>query len=42
MAAEAPDPHHGGHGRVGDGRNGLTGPNIAMDSRELKETNSTY
>ena len=42
MVAEAPDPHHGGPGRVRDGRNGLTGPNIAMYSRDLKGTNSTY
>ena len=28
MAAEAPDPHHGGPGCVGEGRNGLTGANI--------------
>ena len=42
MVAEPPDQHHGGPGRVGDGRNGLTGPNIAVYSRDLKETNSTY
>ena len=42
MVAEAPNQHHGGPGRVGDGRNGLTGPNIAMHSKDLKETNSTY
>ena len=42
MVAEAPDPHHDGPGRVGDGRNGLTGPNIAMHSRDLKGTNFTY
>ena len=42
MVAEAPDKHHGGPGRVEDGRNGLTGPNIAMHSRSLKETHSTY
>ena len=40
MVAEPPDQHHGGPGRVGDGRNGLTGPNIAMHSRDLKETHS--
>ena len=32
MVAEPPDQHHGGPGRVGDGKNGLTGPNIAMHS----------
>ena len=37
MVAEAPDQHHGGPGRMGDGRNGLTGPNIAMPSRDLKK-----
>ena len=42
MVAEAPDQHHGDPGRVGDGRNGLTGPNIAMHGRDLKETISTY
>ena len=42
MVAEAPDQHHGGPGRIMDGRNGLTGPNIAMHSRDLKGTNSTY
>ena len=42
MVAEAPDQHHGGPGRIVDGRNGLTGPNIAMHSRDLKGTNSTY
>ena len=40
MVAEAHD--HGGPGQVGDGRNDLTGPNIAMHSRDLKGTNSTY
>ena len=42
MIAEAPDQNHGGPGRVGDGRNGLTGPNIPMHSRDLKEANSIY
>ena len=42
MVAEPPDQHHGGPGRVGDGRNGLTGTNIAMHGRDLKETNSAY
>ena len=42
MVGEAPDQHHGGPGRIMDGRNGLTGPNRAMHSRDLKGTNSTY
>ena len=42
MVAEPPDQHHGGPGRKKDGKNGLTSPNIAMHSRDLKETNSTY
>ena len=28
MVAEVPDQHHGGLGRLEDGRNGLTAPNI--------------
>ena len=40
--SRAPDQHHGGLGRMGEGKNGLTDPNIAMHSRDLKETNSTY
>ena len=42
VVAEAPDQHHGGPGRIMDGRNGLTGPNRALHSRDLKGTNSTY
>ena len=41
MVAEALDQHHGGLGRLEDGRNGLTAPNIARLGGDLKETNST-
>ena len=42
MVAEAPDQHHGGLGRLEDGRIGLTGPNIVKLGGDWKETNSIY
>ena len=42
MVAETPDQHHGGLGRLEDGRNGLTAPNIVRLGGDLKEANSTY
>ena len=39
MVAEALDQHHGGLGRLEDGRNGLTAPNIVRLRGNLKETN---
>ena len=42
MVAEAQNQRHSGLGRLEDGRNGLTSPNIVRLGGELKETNSTY
>ena len=42
MVAEVPNQHHGSFGRLEDGRNGLTAPNIVKLGGKLKETNSTY
>ena len=42
MVAEAPDQQHCGLGRLEDGRNGLTAPNIVRLGGDLKGTNSTY
>ena len=42
MVAEAPGKHHGGLGRLEDGRNGLTAPYIVRLEGDLKETNYTF
>ena len=42
MVAEAPGQHYGGLGRLEDGRNGLTDPNIVRLGGDLNKTNSSY
>ena len=42
MVAETPDQHHGGLGRLEDGKNGYTAPNVVGLIGDLKETNSTH
>ena len=42
MVAEAPDPHHGGPGRVWDGWNGLTGAHILRHKRVFKRNQSQW
>ena len=41
MVAEVPDQHHGGLGRLEDGRNGLTAPDIVRLGRGF-ERNKFY
>ena len=41
MVAEVPDLHHGGLGRLEDGRNGLTAPNIVRLGGEANSTSAS-
>ena len=41
MVTETLDQYHGGLGRLEDGKNGLTAPDIVRLRGDLKETNST-
>ena len=42
MVTETLVQHHGGLGRLEDGKNGLTAPNTVGLRGDLKETNSIY